>query len=106
MSMVYPSYSGTALMCVCASIQSVVYAMCTERDWSAWKLGWDIRLLTVVYSGVLASGLMVTLMTWVSRMRGPLFVSSFFPLMLATVAILGSHLLHEQLHIGRFEYSN
>ncbi|CBI37615.3 unnamed protein product, partial [Vitis vinifera] len=100
MSMVYPSYSGTALMCVCASIQSVVYAMCTERDWSAWKLGWDIRLLTVVYSGVLASGLMVTLMTWVSRMRGPLFVSSFFPLMLVTVAILGSLLLHEQLHIG------
>lgn len=50
MSMVYPSYSGTDLMCVCASIQSVVYAMCTERDWSAWKLGWDIRLLTVVYS--------------------------------------------------------
>ncbi|KAL6345920.1 hypothetical protein AAG906_025200 [Vitis piasezkii] len=93
-------YSGTALMCVCASIQSVVYAMCTERDWSAWKLGWDIRLLTVVYSGVLASGLMVTLMTWVSRMRGPLFVSSFFPLMLVTVAILGSLLLHEQLHIG------
>ena len=47
--MVYPSYSGTALMCISAAIQSAVYGMCAEKDWSAWKLGWNIRLLTVVY---------------------------------------------------------
>uniref|UniRef100_F6I0J3 WAT1-related protein n=1 Tax=Vitis vinifera TaxID=29760 RepID=F6I0J3_VITVI len=49
LSMEYPPYSATALMSLCASIQSVVYALCTERHWSAWKLGWNVRLLTVVY---------------------------------------------------------
>ncbi|XP_034684167.1 WAT1-related protein At1g68170-like [Vitis riparia] len=99
-SMVYPSYSGTALTCVCAAIQSVVYAMCAEKEWSAWKLGWNIRLLTVVYTGVWATGLMVAIMSWAARLRGPLFVSSFYPLMLVTVAILGSLLLDEQLYLG------
>ncbi|RVW24778.1 WAT1-related protein [Vitis vinifera] len=98
-SMVYPSYSGTALTCVSAAIQSVVYAMCAEKKWSAWKLGWDIRLLTVVYTGVWATGLMVAIMSWAARLRGPLFVSSFYPLMLVTVAILGSLLLDEQLYL-------
>ncbi|KAJ9703964.1 hypothetical protein PVL29_005304 [Vitis rotundifolia] len=100
LSMVYPSYSATALMSVCASIQSVVYALCTERDWSAWKLGWNIRLVTVVYTGVVGSGLMVALMTWVARRRGALFISSFYPLLLVVVAIAGSLMLDEKLHVG------
>ncbi|RVW24792.1 WAT1-related protein [Vitis vinifera] len=100
LSMVYPSYSATALMSICASIQSVVYALCTERDWSAWKLGWNIRLVTVVYTGVVGSGLMVALMTWVARRRGALFISSFYPLLLVVVAIAGSLMLDEKLHVG------
>ncbi|CAI0375691.1 unnamed protein product [Linum tenue] len=36
----YPCpYSATALMCIMGSIQAVVYALCTERDWTQWKLG-------------------------------------------------------------------
>ncbi|KAJ9703976.1 hypothetical protein PVL29_005314 [Vitis rotundifolia] len=47
----YPcDYSSTALMCATASVQTVVYAICKERNWSAWKLGWNIRLLTVAYT--------------------------------------------------------
>ncbi|KAJ9703975.1 hypothetical protein PVL29_005313 [Vitis rotundifolia] len=100
LSMVYPSYSATALMSVCASIQSVVYALCTERDWSAWKLGWNIRLVTVVYT--VRSFLQILLIfSWCVRKRGPLFVSTFNPLMLVFVAILGSLILDEKLHLGR-----
>ncbi|KAK1299823.1 WAT1-related protein [Acorus calamus] len=43
-------YSATALMCLMASVQGVVYALCMERDWGVWRLGFDIRLLTVSYS--------------------------------------------------------
>lgn len=51
MSERYPShYSGTALMSIMGTIQAVVFALCMERDWSQWKLGWNIRLLTVSYS--------------------------------------------------------
>lgn len=53
MSKTYPSqchYSNTALMSLMASIQSVAFALCRGRDWSQWKLGWDIKLLTAVYA--------------------------------------------------------
>ncbi|RVW85746.1 WAT1-related protein [Vitis vinifera] len=97
----YPcQYSSTALMCASATVQAIVYATCMERNWSTWKLGWNIRLLTVAYTGFLASGFMVTLITWCIRKRGPLFVSIFNPLMLVFVAILGSLILDEKLHLG------
>ncbi|OVA16861.1 Drug/metabolite transporter [Macleaya cordata] len=97
----YPCYySSTALMCLMGSIQSVGFALCTERDWTQWKLGWNIRLLAVAYTGILASGLMVTLIAWCVHVRGPLFVSIFNPLMLVLVAIAGSILLDEKLHLG------
>lgn len=51
MSEIYPTiYSSTALMSLWGSLISVVFALCFERDWSQWKLGWNIRLLTVAYA--------------------------------------------------------
>ncbi|KAL8540651.1 hypothetical protein ACS0TY_002044 [Phlomoides rotata] len=98
----YPCpYSITAMMTVWASIQGVVFALCTEHhDWSNWLLGWNIRLLTVVVAGILGSGMMFTLIAWTVRMRGPLFVSIFNPLLLVMVAIAGSLFLQEKLHLG------
>ncbi|KAH7575651.1 hypothetical protein JRO89_XS02G0179600 [Xanthoceras sorbifolium] len=101
MSEKYPcQYSSTALMCLMGSIQASVYALCMEKDRDQWKLGWNIRLSTVAYSGIVASGLMVTLISWCVRMRGPLFASVFNPLMLVVVALAGSFLLDEKLHLG------
>ncbi|KAF9610401.1 hypothetical protein IFM89_022312 [Coptis chinensis] len=101
MSEKYPyQYSSTALMCVMASIQATLFAICIEKDWSQWKLGWNIRLLTVAYSGIFASGLIVTLVAWCVRLKGPLFVSIFNPLMLVLVALAGSVILAEKLHLG------
>ncbi|KAF8019985.1 hypothetical protein BT93_G0621 [Corymbia citriodora subsp. variegata] len=101
MSEAFPyQYTSTALMTFMGSIQAVVYALCRERDWSQWKLGWNVRLLTVSYSGIVASGLCYTLITWCVRMRGPVFVSVFNPLMLVTVALAGSMVLDEKLHLG------
>ncbi|KAH9686089.1 WAT1-related protein [Citrus sinensis] len=103
MSEEYPcQFSSTALMCVMGAIPAVVFALCMEKDWSQWKLGWNIRLLTVAYSGIVASGLMVTLISWCVRTRGPLFASIFNPLMLVVVAILSSLILDEKLHLGSF----
>ncbi|XP_026390380.1 WAT1-related protein At1g25270-like isoform X2 [Papaver somniferum] len=93
-------YSSTALMCGMGSIQAVGFALCMERDWTQWQLGWNIRLLASAYSGILASGLMVTLIAWCVHERGALFVSVFNPLMLVLVAIAGSILLDEKLHLG------
>ncbi|KAK9929545.1 hypothetical protein M0R45_026640 [Rubus argutus] len=56
MSKKYPChYSSTALMSVMGSAQSVAFALCVERDWSQWKLGWNIKLCTAAYSGIVTS---------------------------------------------------
>ncbi|KAJ0943004.1 putative EamA domain-containing protein [Helianthus annuus] len=97
----YPCpYSVTALTSTMGAVQAVVFGLCTERQWGDWKLGWNVRLLTVAYSGMLASGLMFTFVTWCVQMRGPLFVSAFNPLLLVLVAIAGSLVLNESLHLG------
>ncbi|XP_024959863.1 WAT1-related protein At1g68170-like [Cynara cardunculus var. scolymus] len=101
MSERYPcDYSSTALISMIGFIQSFIFAICNERRWSQWKLGWNIRLLTVLYLGVLASGLTFTFIMSCVRVQGPLFVSSFNPLVVVLVAIAGSLVLGEQLHVG------
>ncbi|GLT95102.1 hypothetical protein SLE2022_128050 [Rubroshorea leprosula] len=96
----YPCpYTSTALMSAIGAIQSTVYVLCTEKDWSQWKLGWSIKLLTVAYTGIIGSGLLM-LISWCTRQRGPLYVSTFSPLMLIMVAIAGSLFLEEKLYLG------
>ncbi|EXB68662.1 hypothetical protein L484_024676 [Morus notabilis] len=52
MSKRYPfHYSSIALVSTMGAIENVAYALCFEREWAQWKLGWNIRLLTVAYSG-------------------------------------------------------
>ncbi|KAI3981853.1 hypothetical protein MKX01_017270 [Papaver californicum] len=100
LSQSYPCYySSTALVVSMASIQSIGFALCTVRDWSAWKLG-NVRLISAIYSGVMASGVMMTLIAWCVKVRGPLFASVFSPVGLVLVALTGSVLLNEKLHLG------
>ncbi|XP_050881618.1 WAT1-related protein At1g68170 isoform X2 [Lathyrus oleraceus] len=101
MSKEYPShYSSTALMSTMGAIQATGFALCFEKDWSQWKLGWNIRLLAVAYSGIVASGLVVIVTSWCIKMRGPLFASVFNPLMLLFVTIVASLMLDEKLYLG------
>ncbi|CAN1169023.1 WAT1-related protein At1g25270 [Linum perenne] len=48
----YPSchYSSTALMLLMASIQSLCFCVFVERDWSQWKLEWNIGLLAAGFA--------------------------------------------------------
>ncbi|KAL3538591.1 hypothetical protein ACH5RR_001957 [Cinchona calisaya] len=101
MSERYPCpYSSTALIALMGSFQAVVFALFAERDRSQWKLGWDIRLLSVAYAGIVASGITVIFIMWCIHIRGPLFVSIFCPLMLVFTALAGSLILNEKLHLG------
>ncbi|KAK8484683.1 hypothetical protein V6N13_080687 [Hibiscus sabdariffa] len=101
MSVKFPYlYSSTALMCIMGAIQGAVFALCTVRDWSQWRLGWNVRLLAVAYVGIMGSALLVFLISWAVRLMGPLYASIFNPLGLVFVAIVGSLLLDEKLHLG------
>ncbi|KAM0036304.1 putative EamA domain-containing protein [Helianthus debilis subsp. tardiflorus] len=97
----YPCpYSVTALTSIMGAVQAIIFGLCTERHWEEWKLGWNVRLLTVAYSGMLASGLIFSFVAWCVQRKGPLYVSAFNPLMLVFVAIVGSLVLNENLHLG------
>ncbi|CAI9103947.1 OLC1v1002544C1 [Oldenlandia corymbosa var. corymbosa] len=102
MSKRYPHhYSSTALICLMGSFQSVIFALCMEnKHWDEWKMGWNIRLLAVAYSGIVVTGLMVVIIMWCVRLRGPLFVSIFSPLTLVLVAFAGTLFLNEKLYLG------
>ncbi|XLV00112.1 hypothetical protein S245_014451, partial [Arachis hypogaea] len=68
-SCLYP-YSSTALMSVMATLLSVTFTFCVERDFSQWKLDWNVRLLIVAYAGIVVSEVMVAMISWCIRMRG------------------------------------
>lgn len=51
MSARYPApYSSTVLQSFMGAVQAVVYALCREKHWDQWRLGWGIRLFAVSYS--------------------------------------------------------
>ncbi|XP_028783129.1 WAT1-related protein At1g68170-like [Neltuma alba] len=101
MSKTYPCYySSTALMSFMAAILSTAFAFAFESDLNQWKFGWDVRLLTVAYAGIIVSGIMVVVMAWCVDMKGPLYVAAFNPLLLVFVALAGSFMLDENLYLG------
>ncbi|CAI9098508.1 OLC1v1035171C1 [Oldenlandia corymbosa var. corymbosa] len=93
--------SFTALMTMMALILNFIAASCLQRDWSQWKLGWNIRLIAVAFSGIIGTTVLYTLLTIAIAMSGPLFVSAFGPLQLVIVAVVGSLVLEEHLYLGR-----
>ncbi|KAL8143150.1 hypothetical protein V2J09_016182 [Rumex salicifolius] len=101
MSLRYPSYySSTALMSLMGAVQAIMFALIVDHNWEHWKLGWNIRLVTVAYSGVIGSGMVVAIQAWCLRLKGPLYVSIFSPLQLILVALTGSLMLDEKLYLG------
>uniref|UniRef100_A0A2N9I2H3 WAT1-related protein n=1 Tax=Fagus sylvatica TaxID=28930 RepID=A0A2N9I2H3_FAGSY len=77
----YPSkLTFTNLQCLSSAIQSFFVAIAFERDPHQWKLGWDLRLLTVVYCGTMVTGVSYYLQAWVIEKKGPVFHAMSTPL--------------------------
>ncbi|GLJ17400.1 hypothetical protein SUGI_0302480 [Cryptomeria japonica] len=98
----YPvQYSSTAITFFLATIQSAVITLIFERDhYGVWALGWNINLLTAIYSGVVGSGIAFCLLAWCIKKKGPVFTTMFGPLVLIIVALLSSILLDEKFYLG------
>ncbi|CAK7346997.1 unnamed protein product [Dovyalis caffra] len=97
----YPAeLSLTALICMMGMVEGAAVSLVMERDMSAWKIGFDSRLVAAVYSGVVCSGIAYYVQGMVIRTRGPVFVTSFSPLCMIITAALGLIVLAEQVHLG------
>ncbi|XP_057440167.1 WAT1-related protein At5g64700-like isoform X2 [Lotus japonicus] len=97
----YPSkLIFTTLQCFLSSIQSLVIALAIERDIEQWKLGWNVRLLAVVYCGVMVTGVGFYLQTWVIEKKGPVFLAMSMPLALIITIISSAIVLGEIISLG------
>ncbi|XP_038892005.1 WAT1-related protein At2g39510-like [Benincasa hispida] len=99
----YPAeLSLTALICLVATIGGCLVALVMERgNPSAWALHFDSQLLSVVYAGVICSGVTYYIQGMVMQIKGPVFVTAFNPLSMIFVAIMSSFILSEIMLLGR-----
>ncbi|XP_031115822.1 WAT1-related protein At2g39510-like [Ipomoea triloba] len=99
----YPAgLSLTTLICTVGSLQASVVTLVAERKNPAvWALHWDTKLLAYIYCGVICSGIAYYLSGVIMKEKGPVFVTSFSPLSMIVVAIMGSFILGEQVDLGK-----
>ncbi|KAK4418726.1 WAT1-related protein [Sesamum alatum] len=93
-------YSSTSIMSFFSAIQFAVLCFITDRSMSKWILQGELQILSVVYSGIVASGLCYVVMSWCVKQRGPVFTSAFSPLMQIFAAVLDILVLHEEIYLG------
>ncbi|OEL25196.1 WAT1-related protein [Dichanthelium oligosanthes] len=98
----YPAeLSLTTLICLMGSLMSGAVALVAERkNTQAWVIGFDTRLFTAVYAGIVCSGVAYYVQGLVSRQRGPVFVTAFNPLCMIVTSVMGSIILKEEITLG------
>ncbi|XAR73237.1 hypothetical protein NMG60_11007141 [Bertholletia excelsa] len=97
----YPSkLLFTALQCFLSSVQSFFIAIALERDPLQWKLGWNVRLLSVAYCGIVVTGVTFYLQAWVIEKKGPVFLAMSSPLALVFTMLISAILLGESITLG------
>ncbi|XP_068461757.1 WAT1-related protein At3g30340-like [Phaseolus vulgaris] len=97
----YPcQYSSTAILSFFAAIQSAILTLVIDTNKTKWILKGKLEILTVVYSGLVGSGLCYVAMSWCVKQRGPVFTSAFTPLLQMFVAVLDFSILQEEIYLG------
>ncbi|KAL7230149.1 hypothetical protein ACSBR2_008640 [Camellia fascicularis] len=93
-------YWATMLTCIIGSMQSTVIGLWLDKSKASWSLGWNIQLITIIYSGALATAASFCLISWTIRHRGPTYPSMFNPLALIFIAIAETLFLDEPITVG------
>ncbi|KAA3473492.1 WAT1-related protein isoform X1 [Gossypium australe] len=97
----YPSKpTFTSIQCLSSAVQSFIVAIALERDPRQWKLGWNFRLLAVVYCGIFVTGVAYYLQAWVIAKKGPVFHAVMMPSNLIMTSLGSVFLLGETINLG------
>ncbi|KAF0889472.1 hypothetical protein E2562_024531 [Oryza meyeriana var. granulata] len=64
-----------------------------ERDIAKWKLGWNVELVAVIYSGMVVTALSYYMQMWTIAKRGPVFLAMSMPLTFIFTIIMSSFIL-------------
>ncbi|RDX97386.1 WAT1-related protein, partial [Mucuna pruriens] len=95
-------YWGTMIACVLATIQGGIIGVCIDSSKAAWRLQWNLQLVTIVYSGALSTAASFCILSWAISVKGPTYPPMFNPLALIFVAFSEAIILGEPLSIGTF----
>ncbi|XP_019461148.1 PREDICTED: WAT1-related protein At3g30340-like isoform X1 [Lupinus angustifolius] len=97
----YPcQYSSTAIMNFFGAIQSAILGFSIDKKLSMWVIKGKIQIITILYSGIVGSGLCFVGMSWCVKKRGPVFAAAFSPIVQILSAMIDIPILHEQLYLG------
>ncbi|KAJ4711757.1 WAT1-related protein [Melia azedarach] len=100
-SKTYPcQYSSTAIVSFFGVIQSAILSFSTNRSFSVWIIKGKIEIISVLYAGMVGSGLCFVGLSWCVKKKGPVFTAAFSPLVQIMAAMFDIPLLHEGLHLG------
>ncbi|KAM1216376.1 hypothetical protein ACFX2I_012629 [Malus domestica] len=97
----YPAQlSLTTWMSFIGAAQSAVFTVCIEHRRAAWIIGFNVDLWSILYAGVVCSGLIIFIQLWCTEEKGPVFVTMFNPVSTILVAVLAYFVLGERLYAG------
>ncbi|XP_062196999.1 WAT1-related protein At5g64700-like [Phragmites australis] len=98
---VYPyKYWSSMATCLVGGFQTALVGVILRRDKSAWKIGWDINLATIVYSGALATAGKYSLNSWAVVKKGPAYPPMFSPLSVVFTVVFGSIFIGDDITVG------
>ncbi|KAI4384278.1 hypothetical protein MLD38_002455 [Melastoma candidum] len=86
--------------CFFVAIQSAIVSLIVEGLSTAWRLDDNLRLYSVLYSGVFGSAFQVGVATWCLHKTGPLFVSMFKSVGIVIAAVAGILFFGETFYLG------
>ncbi|GLT41128.1 hypothetical protein SLA2020_152140 [Shorea laevis] len=97
----YPArLSVTSYTCFFGLIQFLIIAAFAERDPQAWIFHSGSEVFTILYAGVVASGIAFAVQIWCIDRGGPVFVAVYQPVQTLVVAIMASIALGEEFFLG------
>ncbi|KAF7055989.1 hypothetical protein CFC21_063453 [Triticum aestivum] len=98
---VYPyKYWSSMATCLVGGLQTAIIGIILNTDKKAWKLGWDFDLVTILYSGALATAGKYCLNSWVVVKRGPTYPPMFNPLSVVFTILLASIFIGDEITVG------
>lgn len=97
----YPArLSVTSYTCFFGLIQFIIIAAIFERDSQAWIFHNGGEVFSILYAGVVASGIAFAVQIWCIDRGGPVFVAVYQPVQTLVVAIMASVALGEEFYLG------
>ncbi|XP_061345656.1 protein WALLS ARE THIN 1-like [Gastrolobium bilobum] len=90
----------SAFTCFFGIVQFMTIAAFFEKDSKAWQLNSSSEIYSILFSGLVSSGLAAALQIWTISKGGPVLASIYLPLQTLLVALVASIIFGEEFFLG------